>query len=544
MDFKITDVGIAAALNASSEGPWVRISSFKVGSSFNYTPSSTQTELKGTILHEGPPIAYQVVDGTSCEFTLELNETVGTWQFGEIGIYMYSGELFAVGTLKRPQWKVAYPDTDFNTYRIKVRIYLSDGLPKIELVATTLVAGIIYELPSVEDLPLPLDALTNAYLCHSQDNHGNDGLCTLGEDRFRWTIHSHLPKVFEGKVQAVGADKKSLTNDGISKKVPTNSYEDGKYLVQWLSGKARGQVRRVLGVHDNTINWGRPEHNYAVGDNFEILASTVSAMTSGGGGGDGGDLQSPNYKWKNVINERVNGRTYKNDTAFLMWAAVTPIRQGHERGVTITIDHNDGSPPVTVLYSKVNPDGDGRITGMVPIPSGASYTAYCDGGVSYWAEMRAEGSTIVKPDPGGDPGTPVVPVTPLRIMPQIMASEPANSALERVRILGTAGAKCTLQIYGHNDVRVRSNLGAADKMQLGTRTVFTGQIGPGGYVDVTYEKAKFTNSSSELVMFNQNTGAIRTTTGGKYYLYNADGLQVDIFSTMQYSDYDRSGVGA
>jgi hypothetical protein len=101
-----------------------------------------------------------------------MDETVGTWQFGEVGLYLTDGTLFALGALQRPQWKAAFPDRDFNRYNVKIRLILNGAIPKIELVTQTIVAGVIWELPSVDDLPVLLDAQTNVYLCHSKDENG------------------------------------------------------------------------------------------------------------------------------------------------------------------------------------------------------------------------------------------------------------------------------------------------------------------------------------------------------------------------------------
>ncbi len=276
MQFQITSVGLAAAFAASNNGPEIRIGQFAVGSASGYVPLVTDAALRGVELHRASPTNYRVLAADTCEFTVRMDENVGSWQFGEVSLYLVTGELFALGTLQRPQWKVAYPDADYNRYNVKIRLTINGGIPKIELVVQTIVAGVIVELPSVNDLPWLLDAQTNAYLCHSRDEQGNEALATLGEDR--WTIHSHMRRRFRGNIVARNASGTQLTGTGISL---TDSTQ-GRYLVQILSGAAKGAVREVTSLNVHQVNWVLPETNMAVGDQFELLQSSTGGESSGG----------------------------------------------------------------------------------------------------------------------------------------------------------------------------------------------------------------------------------------------------------------------
>lgn len=278
MRFQITSAGFAAAFAASNQGPEIRINQFRVGSGVGYSPAVTDTALHGATLHTGTPIGYRVLDPNTCEFTIRMDETVGTWQFGEIGLYLVDGTLFALGALQRPQWKAAFPDRDFNRYNVKIRLILNGAIPKIELVVQQITAGVIWELPSVDDLPMLLDAQTNVYLCHSQDENGNDALCTMGENR--WTINTHLKRRFVGVVGSVNSLGTILTASQMS----ISDNVAGRYVVQFLSGNAKGLVRRVSALNGalGTVSWITPEVNVVAGDTFEILQSNTGGDSGGG----------------------------------------------------------------------------------------------------------------------------------------------------------------------------------------------------------------------------------------------------------------------
>jgi Phage tail-collar fibre protein len=275
MQFEITNTGYAAAFAASNQGPAIKIAAFAIGAGVGYVPLVTDTSLRGIELYRSTPSAYQVLDDNSCEFTLRMDETVGSWQFGEVALLFADGTVFAIGTLQRPQWKVAYPDADFNRYNVKVRLVLSGAIPKIELVATTLVAGVIWELPSVDKLPLAADAQTNAYLCHSTDDNGNDALSTLGSRG--WTIASHMRRVARGTLTSKLAGGFGCSASGLV----FNDVIPGKYLIQFISGTAKGSVRSIISMGGGQCTWSLPELNSTVGTQYELLQSNS--------GGDAGD---------------------------------------------------------------------------------------------------------------------------------------------------------------------------------------------------------------------------------------------------------------
>jgi hypothetical protein len=279
MRFQITSAGFAAAFAASNQGPLIRINQFIVGSGSGYEPMAFDSALRGTLLYTGTPVGYRVIDPNTCEFSLRIDETQGTWQFGEIGLKLVDGTLFALGTLQRPQWKVAYPDADFNRYNVKIRLVLNGAIPKIEFVVENIVAGIIQELPSIDDLPVVAESETNAYLCHSRDPLDNETLATLGSNR--WTLTNYLSRRDVGTVVAMNTNRLGMTV-AIPRSLATAS--PGQYAVQFLSGASIGAVRRVTAVAGgNNISWATPESNAVSGDLFELL---VAEGTGGTGGGE------------------------------------------------------------------------------------------------------------------------------------------------------------------------------------------------------------------------------------------------------------------
>jgi len=103
----VTNVGITAINNASTGGPRINVTQFRVGSAFGYTPTTNMTTLQGTSLYTGPITNYTVLPGDMVEYECILDQAVGPFNFGEIGLYLDTGELFSLTSLTQLRFKSA-----------------------------------------------------------------------------------------------------------------------------------------------------------------------------------------------------------------------------------------------------------------------------------------------------------------------------------------------------------------------------------------------------------------------------------------------------
>lgn len=104
--FIITSVGMAAASAATPTGPWVNIVEFRIGSDYSTEATVYDTGLIGTELYAGPPASYVMLDTDTIGIRCELPAALGPFEFGEIGLYMPDGVLFARASLSVPQHKM------------------------------------------------------------------------------------------------------------------------------------------------------------------------------------------------------------------------------------------------------------------------------------------------------------------------------------------------------------------------------------------------------------------------------------------------------
>lgn len=105
--FVITNAGLAAAIAATNNGAEIHITQFKLGATANYTPVATDTALRGNTVYTGAPFQYSIIDATTINIRCQLGANVGPFTFGEIGLYLNNGTLFALASYPTLQQKLS-----------------------------------------------------------------------------------------------------------------------------------------------------------------------------------------------------------------------------------------------------------------------------------------------------------------------------------------------------------------------------------------------------------------------------------------------------
>lgn len=101
----VTNAGLAAASVATPQGPYIHITSFKIGSGYGYTPQPTDVDINGNLLYQGAPTAYQNVGNNTINIICTIPPDAGPWDFGEVGLFLDSGVMFAKAVFAKPQSK-------------------------------------------------------------------------------------------------------------------------------------------------------------------------------------------------------------------------------------------------------------------------------------------------------------------------------------------------------------------------------------------------------------------------------------------------------
>lgn len=170
----VTTAGLAAAAAAGTGGPLIAVTQAKLGSTL-ITPSPSDTNIGGTLVFTtSMPINYQVLDNNTIQYSFVLDESMGSFAFGNVGLFLADGTLFALTSYNAVQSKThTITNTQIgNRITIRIQIRLS-GLVGI----TNLSVNIADEasLPEVANqgaLPSASIAPFNAYLVRAHSGFG------------------------------------------------------------------------------------------------------------------------------------------------------------------------------------------------------------------------------------------------------------------------------------------------------------------------------------------------------------------------------------
>jgi len=103
----IVDSGITACINAGLNGPKVAVTKVKVGSSI-ISPDSSMTDVTNVVWEgDSSYIQYQLIDERTFLFKVTLDESIGDFDIGNIGLFLDDGTMFCVSTLIGVEKKVA-----------------------------------------------------------------------------------------------------------------------------------------------------------------------------------------------------------------------------------------------------------------------------------------------------------------------------------------------------------------------------------------------------------------------------------------------------
>lgn len=331
--FLITDAGLAAAAVATPTGPYIHITSFEIGSAFGYNPQRNQTSLQGTILYTGVASSYTVVDGDTIEIGLRMDATVGSFNFGEIGLRLASGDLFAILVFQNPQEKVrAVGNQVGNTWYIRARITLAQAPAIVQV--TLINSQNILEVPNWQSLQKPGDQImgANIAIVHA-NNSSNDPVLVIRDNDDEWGLVDYS-RSFLGSTTDPGAvlGTTTFTHPDIA-----NLYfedmprSDSRYLVKFPDGS----IRQI------TSNPSPTQIGFTPGVNT-AQSGPISIWEEGGGGGRVSWADTAEY------NEFVN--LFNN-----YWAAsVGPYRSGGNNAPYSSSNRGSGQVAFAPLARRTN----------------------------------------------------------------------------------------------------------------------------------------------------------------------------------------------
>lgn len=302
----ITDIGLDAALQSQASGFSYKISlnTIKFGAQ-NNSMGRGATDLPGGVIYTALPsqVKYAKIDN-SIIYQVTLDQTIGDFTYGSVGLYMDSGELFAYDVF--PLYTKYANNLPERLGNVNVRYYTLSMEDISSMVELTIDHSMSASLPSViNDAALPdaNNAPHEVYVVHAvTDLGGEAGLAyTDGTD---W----HYLSFSESALSAV---KQSNTFTATPSATGENSIAIGEAQVSGdysvaINGRIVGDYNFVASTGNSVTTQGT--NNIAIGDrnsagntsdrNHNTIIGGVLNTSTGNFntalGADGADMQSDN----------------------------------------------------------------------------------------------------------------------------------------------------------------------------------------------------------------------------------------------------------
>ena len=243
--FVITDAGLRAALMANEEGFKVVLKKFSLGSAFGYLPTPEDSQLKGNILYTASPSAYSYRDKNTIMITCTVPQSAGPFDFGEIGLYMEDGTLFALASWDSLITKYSYLESEVaSSITFYCYLSISQGVSVVTIDYGENPTSIV-EILDVEswDAVLPPDEMTQIVpeLIVHENNPMGDAILLTRTAFNKWSIASgYVPEFTKVNILA-------STNSYLEIACGAPGIDPSKYNVTNVSGAY------LMGFSDSTF---------------------------------------------------------------------------------------------------------------------------------------------------------------------------------------------------------------------------------------------------------------------------------------------------
>lgn len=278
--FKITQAGLDA-INGVPGGPELKIGAFRIGSAHGYEPDVTDTALRGIVLYEGTPVAMNRLPLGMLDIIVQLPAEVGPFNFGEVGLYLTDGTLFALAAYQNLQEKhnqlvngigniwVIHCLLEFTAVPITFSLENKSGLLMMEVEHTGQVTGPILMLNN-----------PNNMIIH-EETHNSSMIVVLRDNDYRW-----FPSGYEiyAEVTISASDPFSVSAAIFT---TITSYNPRSFLVQ----DPYGNLRVIDSISGSTATYTYEGRTLDPGDKI-LIYSPLSNV----------NVAPPSASWLHVVN--------------------------------------------------------------------------------------------------------------------------------------------------------------------------------------------------------------------------------------------------
>lgn len=186
----VTLAGISAAIDAGNSGPQIKITGFRIGSmsaAEGAQALETDTDVDGFV-YEGTAeqMRYSRVDEDTVVWRISLNQDIGNFVVGNIGLMQESGVMFAKAVMVGPSTKTKSnpPAVVGNRKFYNIVLVLTNISNALDLSIVESLEASLPEVPTELDLPDPITTPYNTYLVLNHTHIGEPTVAVRRNDKW------------------------------------------------------------------------------------------------------------------------------------------------------------------------------------------------------------------------------------------------------------------------------------------------------------------------------------------------------------------------
>ncbi len=359
---------------------------------------------------------------------------------------------------------------------------------------------------SVDNLSDPASMDAKAYMAGYDDGGGL--VLSYAASSTLWNFPSYR-LVYSGS-----ASSGSTTTAVIGTTLDT--YDAGKYIVQFTNGSVQGYPRAITGIAGTTISWGTALPNAVSTNTLEVYQSNFSAAGGGSGGGGGGyrgNIASVNGTTMTVtttptFGALVDGMEINGFVSDTNYSSTTPTLNPNAIGAKTIAKLDDVALSLSELQGEVTLRYNQALDKWILV-SGASSSNSAD-------DIQKQAATAFTT--GGTSTAFTLTPTPA------ITSNTTNHRF-RVKFHAAAGTTPTLNVSGQGPLNLKY------KNSKGTKQPLTALQAPINWI------ADVENDGTDWVVIN-TADLVHDQTLAKYNLVDAATINMD--EMVNYSAFDFS----
>lgn len=294
MAFTLQLTNAGAALLNGNTGP-ITLTTCTLGSAYNYIPNLTDTNIHGSAVYSTAPSAPVAANANIVKYSVYLDYDVGSFSFGEFGLFTADGTLFALGANNALVQKTSIASNGVGN-SIRLDIYLSMVSKNYDMwldLAESNNSFRLAVLGSVDQLPSPQNAVPNAYIISGQ-NQSQGAYLAYTDRSGLWNFDAYA-FAYQQTATITAFDSQSVTISSSQYVAGMNPAYLGEVVMEFATGALFGICRYVQSVvvsggsatltfdnplmalpivGDQVVFFGRQELSTTIG-NLPIASSTL-----------------------------------------------------------------------------------------------------------------------------------------------------------------------------------------------------------------------------------------------------------------------------